>query len=45
MMFALADAIDANADEIAAIEALDNGKAFSVAKGVDVAGAAQCIRY
>lgn len=45
MMLALADAIDENADELAAIESLDNGKAFTVAKAVDVAAAAQCIRY
>merc|ERR1712072_41113 len=44
-MLALADAIDEHAEEIAAIEALDNGKAYSLAKAVDIAGAAQCIRY
>merc|ERR1712072_1291578 len=44
-MLALAGAIDEHAEEIAAIEALDNGKAYSLAKAVDIAGAAQCIRY
>lgn len=44
-ILALADAMDEHAEELAAIEAMDNGKAFSIARAVDVAGAAQCIRY
>ena len=32
----LADLIDANADELAKAEAIDNGKAISFAKAVDV---------
>lgn len=36
--------MDKNRDLLAAVESLDNGKAFSVAKG-DVASAAACIRY
>ena len=44
-MIQLAEAIEANADELAAIESLDNGKAFAIARGFDVAEAAQCLRY
>jgi len=44
-MHKLADAIEANIDEIAAIESHDNGKAFSIAKGFDIAEAAACLRY
>lgn len=36
--------MEANTDKLAAIEALDNGKAFSIAKG-DVAAAFGCLRY
>jgi len=45
LLFKLAEAIEANIDELAAIEAADNGKAFSIAKGFDVAEAAACLRY
>lgn len=41
----LADLFEKNADLIAAVEALDNGKAFSMAKNVDVPAAAGCLRY
>ena len=41
----LADLIEKNADELAALEALDNGKPVSVAKAVDVAATAGCYRY
>jgi aldehyde dehydrogenase (NAD+) len=41
----LADLIEKNADELAALEALDNGKPFAVAKAVDVAATAGCYRY
>lgn len=41
----LAQAIEANADEMAAIESLDNGKAYSFARGFDVPEAAACLRY
>ncbi|KAI9893794.1 MAG: aldehyde dehydrogenase (NAD(P)(+)) ald5 [Vezdaea aestivalis] len=44
LLVKLADLIDTNADKLAAIEALDNGKAFSMAK-VDVGMASSCIRY
>jgi aldehyde dehydrogenase (NAD+) len=41
----LADLIEQNADELAALESLDNGKPVSVAKAVDVAATAGCYRY
>jgi aldehyde dehydrogenase (NAD+) len=41
----LADLIEKNADELARLESLDNGKPFSMAKGVDVAATAACYRY
>jgi aldehyde dehydrogenase (NAD+) len=44
-MLALADAIDANADELAELESLDNGKPVKLAKRVDVTLAAEHIRY
>ncbi|KAL9102138.1 MAG: hypothetical protein Q9163_002669 [Psora crenata] len=40
----LADLFEQNLDLLAAIEALDNGKAFSVAK-FDIAASASCLRY
>ena len=44
-MLALADAIEATADELAQIESLDNGKPVKLAKRVDVALAAEHVRY
>ena len=44
-MLALADAIDAHADELAQLESLDNGKPLKIAKRVDVKLAAEHIRY
>lgn len=44
-MLKLADLIEANADQLAQLEALDNGKPVAVAKAVDVAAAASCFRY
>jgi acyl-CoA reductase-like NAD-dependent aldehyde dehydrogenase len=44
-MLALAEAIDANADELAQLESLDNGKPVKLAKRVDVRLAAEHIRY
>jgi aldehyde dehydrogenase (NAD+) len=41
----LADLIEKNADELARIESLDNGKPFSVAKAVDVPKTIACYRY
>lgn len=45
LMIKLAAAIEANIDEIAAIESADNGKAFAIAKGFDVTEVAACLRY
>ncbi|GAQ03020.1 aldehyde dehydrogenase [Aspergillus lentulus] len=44
MLTKLADLMERDIETLAAIEALDNGKAFSIAK-LDMAGAAGCIRY
>lgn len=41
----LADLIDANADELAKAEAIDNGKAISFAKDVDIYRSAANIRF
>ena len=41
----LADLIEKNADELAKLESLDNGKPVSVAKAVDVAATVACYRY
>ena len=40
----LADLLEKNADLLAAVEAQDNGKPFSIAKS-DVASSAACLRY
>ncbi len=45
LLLRLADLIEKHADELAALEALDNGKPFQVAKAVDVAASAGCYRY
>ncbi|CDZ98425.1 aldehyde dehydrogenase [Phaffia rhodozyma] len=45
ILMKLADLVEANADELAAIESLDNGKAFSIARSFDVPEAAACLRY
>jgi len=45
LLVKLADLFLENADLLAAVEALDNGKAFSMAKNVDVTAAAGCLRY
>ncbi|KAL4063401.1 aldehyde dehydrogenase domain-containing protein [Scleroderma yunnanense] len=41
----LASLLEKNADELAAIEALDNGKAFNMARNADVPMAVECLRY
>jgi aldehyde dehydrogenase (NAD+) len=41
----LADLIETNADELAKLETLDNGKPVTRAKAVDVAKAVACYRY
>ncbi|RKO87449.1 aldehyde dehydrogenase [Blyttiomyces helicus] len=45
LLLRLADLIEANADELAAIESLDNGKPFLVARALDVAVTAGTMRY
>src|ERR1700733_8310499 len=45
LLHRLADLIERNADELAALESLDNGKPVAVAKAVDVAATAGCFRY
>jgi acyl-CoA reductase-like NAD-dependent aldehyde dehydrogenase len=45
LMLALAEAIEAHAEELAEIESLDNGKPVKLAQFVDVAGTAAHIRY
>jgi aldehyde dehydrogenase (NAD+) len=41
----LAGLIEQHADELAALESLDNGKPYKVAKAVDVAATVACYRY
>ncbi|KAG2357373.1 aldehyde dehydrogenase domain-containing protein [Suillus spraguei] len=45
LMSKLVALMEKNADELAALEALDNGKTFKWARNADVAGAIDCIRY
>jgi aldehyde dehydrogenase (NAD+) len=45
LMSKLATLMDKHADELAALEALDNGKTFNWARNADVAGSIDCIRY
>ncbi|KAG8936257.1 aldehyde dehydrogenase (NAD(P)(+)) ald5 [Tulasnella sp. 419] len=45
LLMKLANLIEENADELAALETLDNGKAFSIAKSFDVTQAAAVLRY
>ena len=45
LLYRLADLIEANAEGLAQLEALDNGKPVSVARAVDVAKAVACYRY
>ncbi len=45
LLYRLADLIEKNADELAALESLDNGKPVSIAKAVDVAATVGCFRY
>ncbi|RHZ46066.1 aldehyde dehydrogenase family protein [Aspergillus thermomutatus] len=44
MLTKLADLMERDMDTLASIEALDNGKAFTIAK-IDLANAAGCLRY
>jgi aldehyde dehydrogenase (NAD+) len=45
LLWKLAQLMEANLDELAAIESLDNGKTFGWAKGTDVSFAIQTIKY
>lgn len=45
LLYRLADLIETHAEELARIEALDNGKPLSVARRVDVAKSIACYRY
>jgi aldehyde dehydrogenase (NAD+) len=45
LLHRLADLIEKNADELARLESLDNGKPLSIAKAVDVAKSVACYRY
>jgi acyl-CoA reductase-like NAD-dependent aldehyde dehydrogenase len=45
LMNLLADAIEANAEELAELEALDNGKPVTYARIVDVGGTVAYLRY
>jgi aldehyde dehydrogenase (NAD+) len=45
LLYRLADLIERNAEELARLEALDNGKPVAVAKRVDVAKSVACYRY
>ncbi len=41
----LADLMEQNADELARLESVDNGKPFAIAKAVDVPASVSCYRY
>lgn len=45
LLHKMADLIEANADELAAIESLDNGKPVTTARQIDVVGAINTFRY
>src|ERR1700722_6599932 len=45
LMYKLADLIEKHTDELAQLEALDNGKPYYVAKAADVALTVACYRY
>ena len=45
LLYKLADLMEKNKAELAALEALDNGKTFAWASGADVPGSIECIRY
>ncbi len=44
-MYKLADLVEKNLDEIAALEALDNGKPFNFAKAADISLVVKTLRY
>src|ERR1700689_4697058 len=45
LLHRFADLVEKNADELARLESLDNGKPFSVARAVDVPASVSCYRY
>jgi len=45
LLHKLADLVEQNQDELAALEALNNGKAFAIARAVDVKGTVDVLRY
>ena len=45
LMFKLADLIEKHADEMAALDATDNGKTFGISRGFDTEQALQTFRY
>jgi acyl-CoA reductase-like NAD-dependent aldehyde dehydrogenase len=45
VLYKIAELIERHADELAEIETLDNGKAVTQARAIDVAGAAETFRY
>ena len=45
LMWKLADLIDANAEELAQMEVMNQGKPIELARHLDVAGAAESLRY
>ena len=45
LLHRLADLIEQNADSLARLESMDNGKPLSIAKAVDVAKTVACYRY
>jgi aldehyde dehydrogenase (NAD+) len=45
LLHKLADAVEANIDELAALESLDNGKPMSIARAADLPLTVKCYRY
>ncbi|PRQ76624.1 aldehyde dehydrogenase [Rhodotorula toruloides] len=45
LLMQLADLFEQHVEQLASIEALDNGKAYNIAKAFDVSEAAACLRY
>src|SRR6516225_8597082 len=45
LLYRLADLVERNAAQLAALESLDNGKPVAVAKAVDVTKTVACYRY
>ncbi|HET7229776.1 MAG TPA: aldehyde dehydrogenase family protein [Longimicrobium sp.] len=45
VLFAIADALEARADELARLETMDNGKPIREARAFDVEGTIECFRY